>query len=48
MSVTTTETSDAIFIAGVTRPEATMLYQGVFKPKVEYPLGQTFLIDKQV
>ena len=45
---TATETSDAIFIAGVTRPEAAMLYQGVFRPKVEYPLGQTFLTDKQV
>ena len=32
----------------MTRPEAAMLYQGVFQPKVEYPLGQTFLTDKQV
>ena len=45
---TATETSDTIFTAGVTKPEATMLYQGVFPPKVEYPLGQTFLTDKQV
>ena len=45
---TATETSDAILIAGVTRVEAAMLYQGVFRPKVEYPLGQTFLTDKQV
>ena len=45
---TATETSDKIFTAGVTRPEAAMLYQGMFRPKVEYPLGQMFLIDKQV
>ena len=25
-----------------------MLYHGVYRPKVEYPLGQTFLTDKQV
>ena len=25
-----------------------MLYQGVYRLKVEYPLGQTFLTDKQV
>ena len=42
------ETSDAIFTAGVTRKEVAMLYQGVYRPKVEYPLGQTFLTDKQV
>ena len=49
MSVkTATETSDVIFTAGMTRPEAAMLYQGVFRPNVEYPLGQTFLTDKQV
>ena len=30
-----TETSDAIFTAGVTRSEAAMLYQEVFQPKVE-------------
>ena len=34
-----TKTSDAIFIAAVTRAEAAMLYQGVFRPKVKYPLG---------
>ena len=45
---TATETSDAIFTAGVTRPEAAMLYQGVFRPKVEYPLAQSYLTDKQV
>ena len=39
---------DVIFTAGMTRPEAAMLYQGVFRSKVEYPLGQTFLTDKQV
>ena len=33
---------------GVTRKEAVMLYQGVYRPKVEYPLGQTFLTEKQV
>ena len=38
--------SEAIFTAGVTRKEALMLYQGVYRPKVEYPLGQTFLTDK--
>ena len=25
-----------------------MLYQGVFQPKVEYPLAQSFLIEKQM
>ena len=25
-----------------------MLYQGVFQPKIEYPLEQTFLTHKQV
>ena len=45
---TATKTSSAIYTAGVTRAEAAMLYQGVFGPKVEYPLGQTFLTDKQV
>ena len=32
-------TSEAIFTAGVTQKEALMLYQGVHRPKVEYPLG---------
>ena len=41
-------TSESIFTAGVTQQEVLMLYQGVFSPKVEYPLGQTFLSDKQV
>ena len=45
---TAIETSEAIFTAGVTQPEASMLYQGVFRPKVECPLGHTFLTDKQV
>ena len=45
---TATETLDVIFTTGVTRPEAAMLYQGVFRPKVEYPLGRMFLTDKQV
>ena len=30
------------------RREAAVLYQGVFRPKVEYPLAQSFLIDKHV
>ena len=37
-----TETLEAIFTVGVTRAEAAMLYQGVFRPKIKYPLGQTF------
>ena len=41
-------TSEAIFTAGVTQKKAAMLYQGKYRPKVEYPLGQTFLTDKQV
>ena len=45
---TTIETSETIFKAGVTIQEASILYQGVYRPKVEYPLGQTFSIDKQV
>ena len=28
--------------------EATVLYQGVFRPKVEYPFAQLFLTDTQV
>ena len=36
---TATETSEAIFTAGVNRQEATVLYQGVFRPKVEYLLA---------
>ena len=39
---------EEISTAGVTRKEAAMLYQGVYRPKVEYPLGQTFLTKKQV
>ena len=31
---TATETSEAIFTVEVTRPEAAMLYQEVFRPKV--------------
>ena len=45
---TATETSDAIFTIGVTRTEAAMPYQGVFRPKVKYPLAQSFLTEKQV
>jgi len=49
MSVkTTTETSDAIFTAGVTQTEAATLCQGVFQPRVEYPLAQSFLTGKDV
>ena len=49
MSVkTATKTSEAIFTAGVTRAQATMPYQGVFRLKIEYPLGQMFLTDNQV
>ena len=36
---TATETSEAIFTSGVNRREAAVLYQGVFRPKVEYPLA---------
>ena len=43
-----TETPEEIFTAGVTQAEAAMLYQGVLRPKVEYPLGQPYLTDKQV
>ena len=39
-------TSESIFTAGVTQQEALMLYHGVYRPKIEYPLGQTFLTDK--
>ena len=42
------KTSEVIFTAGVTQTEASILNQGVFQLKVEYPLGQTFLTDKQV
>ena len=45
---TAIETSEAIFTAGLTRKEAATIYQGVWQPKVEYPLGQTYLTDKQV
>ena len=41
-------TSESFFTAEMTQQEAFMLYQGVYWPKVEYPLGQTFLINKQV
>ena len=36
---TAIDTSDSVFTTGVTRSEAQILYQGVFRPKVEYPLG---------
>ena len=39
---TATETSEAIFTAGVNRQEAAVLYQGVFRPKVEYHLHSRF------
>ena len=45
---TVTETSEAIFTAEVNRQETAVLYQGVFRPKVEYPLVQSFLTDTQV
>ena len=32
----------------MTQKEALNLYQGVYQLKVEYPLGQTFLTNKQV
>ena len=38
------ETSKAIFIVGVTRKEAAMLYQGVYQPTVV----KTDLLDQQV
>ena len=45
---TAIETSDAIFTEGVTQTDAAMLYQGVFRPKAEYPLAQSFLREKHV
>ena len=42
------ETLEAIFTAGLTRKEAATIYEGVWRPKVEYTLGQTYLTDKQV
>ena len=45
---TTITTSEAIFTTGVTQQEALMLYQGVYRPKLEYLLGQIFLTNKQV
>ena len=44
---TAVETSEAIFTAVVSQKEAAMLYQKVYQPKVEYPLGQSFLTEKQ-
>ena len=44
---TTIETLEAIFAAGLTKKEAATIYEGVWRPKVEYPLGQTYLTDKQ-
>ena len=35
-------TSNAIFTSPVTRPEAKMLYQSVYRPTVEYPLDNHF------
>ena len=40
--------SELIFIVGVTQPEAQMLHQGVYYPKIVYLLRQTFLTDKHV
>ena len=40
--------SELIFIARVTQQEAFMLHQGMYQPKIEQPLEQTFLSDKQV
>ena len=31
--------SEAIFLAGVTQKETLMLYQGIYRPRVEYPIG---------
>ena len=45
---TAIKTLEAIFTAGLTRKEAATIYQGVWRPKVEYPLGQTNFTDKQV
>ena len=45
---TAIETSEAIYTAPVTQDEALMLHQGVYRPKVEYPLGQSFLSDKHI
>ena len=42
------ETSEAIFTAGVKLKEAVLLYQEVYQPKVEYPLGQTSFTEKQL
>ena len=41
-------TSESIFAARVTWQELLIFYQGMYQPKVEYLLGQTFLSDKQV
>ena len=45
---TATTSPESIFTAGVTQQEALMLYQEVYQPKVEYPLEQAFLTNKQV
>ena len=45
---TATKKSEAVFTAVVNQQEAAVLYQGVFRPKVEYPLAQWFLPDKHV
>ena len=45
---TAVETSEHIFTADLTRKEAATIFQGVWRPKVEYPLGQTYLTDKQI
>ena len=45
---TAIKTSEAVFTAGLTRKESVTIFQGVRRPKVEYPLCQTYLTDKQV
>ena len=45
---TAVDTSENIFTAPLTRKEAATIFQGVWRPKVEYPLGQTYLTDKHV
>ena len=42
-----TEISQAVTKCRITRPEAQMLYQSVYRPAVEYTLSQTFLTSTQ-
>ena len=43
-----TELSKAITSCPVSRDEAKQLYETVFRPAIEYPLGQSFLTPKQL